>query len=104
MTPDRSHSDTVGRVAYKVRVKGGFAPFNPYFYLPKQDSFEFFSLLLDYGHPVGTQSRELSIRNGEPSNRMEQRPLHHEYIKVVFRSSDSYFTNIYARTTEKKVR
>ncbi len=29
MTPDRSHSDTVGRVANKVRVEGGEAPFNP---------------------------------------------------------------------------
>ncbi len=29
MTPDWSHSDTVGRVADKV------APFNPYFYVPK---------------------------------------------------------------------
>ncbi len=34
MTPDRSHSDTVGRVATKVRVEGGFAPFNLYFYIP----------------------------------------------------------------------
>ncbi len=31
MTPDRSHSDTVGRVANKVRVQGGF----PYFHGPK---------------------------------------------------------------------
>ncbi len=64
MTPDRSHSDTVGRVANKVRVEGGelwsvankvgvewanwtcckqskgwsFAPFNPYFYVPKYRS------------------------------------------------------------------
>ncbi len=29
MTPDRSHSDTVGRVAKKVRIEGGIAPFNP---------------------------------------------------------------------------
>ncbi len=35
MTPDRSHSDTVGRVANKVRVEGGFVPFNSYFYGPK---------------------------------------------------------------------
>ncbi len=35
MTPYRSHSDTVGRVANKVRVEGGFIPFNPYFYGPK---------------------------------------------------------------------
>ncbi len=35
MTPDRSHSDIVGRVANKVRVEGGFVPFNPYFYVPK---------------------------------------------------------------------
>ncbi len=33
MNPDRSHSDTVGRVANKV-----FAPFNPYFYFPKYPS------------------------------------------------------------------
>ncbi len=38
MTPDRSHSDTVGRVAKKVRVEGGEAPFNPYFYVPKYRS------------------------------------------------------------------
>ncbi len=35
MTPDRSHSDTVGRVADKVRLEGGEALFNPYFYVPK---------------------------------------------------------------------
>ncbi len=35
MTPDRSHSDTAGRVANKVRVEGGF---NPYFYGPKYPS------------------------------------------------------------------
>ncbi len=35
MTPDRSHSDTAGRVANKVRVKEGETPFNPYFYVPK---------------------------------------------------------------------
>ncbi len=34
MTPDRSHSDTVGHVN-KVRVEGGFAHFNIYFYFPK---------------------------------------------------------------------
>ncbi len=34
VTPDRSHSDTVGRVANKVRLEGGFARFNPYFYVP----------------------------------------------------------------------
>ncbi len=28
-TPDRSHSDTVGRVANKVRVEGGFQPLLP---------------------------------------------------------------------------
>ncbi len=44
MTPDRSHSDTFGRVANKVRVEGGErveggkAPFNPYFYGPKYHS------------------------------------------------------------------
>ncbi len=38
MTPDRPHSDTVGRVANKVRVEGGFAPFSPYFYVPKYSS------------------------------------------------------------------
>ncbi len=38
MTPVRSHSDTVGRVANKVRVEGGFAPFNPYFYVSKYRS------------------------------------------------------------------
>ncbi len=32
MTPDRSHSDTVGRVANKVRVEGGE------FYIPKYRS------------------------------------------------------------------
>ncbi len=35
MNPDRSHSDTVGRVANKVRVEEGF---NPYFYVPKYRS------------------------------------------------------------------
>ncbi len=35
MTPDRSHSDTVGRVANKGRVEGGEAPFNPYFHVLK---------------------------------------------------------------------
>ncbi len=35
MIPDRSHNDTVGRVANKVRVEGGETPFNPYFYVPK---------------------------------------------------------------------
>ncbi len=34
MTPDRSHSDTVGRVANKVRE----ALFNHYFYVPKYRS------------------------------------------------------------------
>ncbi len=35
MNPDKSHGDTVGRVdANKVR----FAPFNPYFYVPKYGS------------------------------------------------------------------
>ncbi len=34
MTPDRSYSDTVGRGANKVRVEGGEASFNPYFYVP----------------------------------------------------------------------
>ncbi len=29
MNPDRLHSDTVGRVANKVRVERGFASFNP---------------------------------------------------------------------------
>ncbi len=38
MTPDRSQSDTVRRVANKVRVEGGFALFNPYFYVPKYRS------------------------------------------------------------------
>ncbi len=38
MTPDRSHSDTVGRVANKVRVEKDEAPFNPYFYGPKYPS------------------------------------------------------------------
>ncbi len=38
ITPDRSHSDTVGRVANKVRIEWGFAPFNPYFYVPKYHS------------------------------------------------------------------
>ncbi len=35
MTPDRSHSDSVGRVANKVRVEG-----DPYFYVPKYPSFD----------------------------------------------------------------
>ncbi len=40
MTPDRSHSDTVGRVTNKVRVEGtgDEVPFNPYFYVPKYRS------------------------------------------------------------------
>ncbi len=38
MTHVRSHSDTVGRVANKVRVEWGFTPFNPYFYVPKYPS------------------------------------------------------------------
>ncbi len=38
MTPDRLHSDKVGRVANKVRVERGLAPFNPYFYIPKYRS------------------------------------------------------------------
>ncbi len=38
MTPDKSHIDTVGRVANKVRVEADFAPFNPYFYVPKYRS------------------------------------------------------------------
>ncbi len=38
MTPDRSHRDTVGRVANKVRVEGVEAPCNPYFYVPKYRS------------------------------------------------------------------
>ncbi len=33
MTPDRSHSDIVGRIANKVRVEGG-----EYFYDPKDRS------------------------------------------------------------------
>ncbi len=36
MTPDRSQSDAVVRVANKVRVEGG--PFNPYLYVPKYRS------------------------------------------------------------------
>ncbi len=35
MTPDRSHSDIVGRIANKVRVEEGE---NPYFYVPKYHS------------------------------------------------------------------
>ncbi len=35
MTPDRLRSDTVGRVANKVRV---FTPFNPHFCIPKYRS------------------------------------------------------------------
>ncbi len=31
MTPDRSHSDTFGRIANKVKVEGGEDPFKPYF-------------------------------------------------------------------------
>ncbi len=38
MTPDRSHSETVGRVANKVRVEVGEAPFKPYFYVLKYPS------------------------------------------------------------------
>ncbi len=38
MTPDRSHSDTVGHVANKVRVEGGEALLKPYFYIPKYRS------------------------------------------------------------------
>ncbi len=38
MIPDWSHSDTVGRVANKVRVEGGEALFNSYFYIPKYRS------------------------------------------------------------------
>ncbi len=38
MNPVRSHSDTVGRVAIKVRVEGGEAFFIPYFYDPKYPS------------------------------------------------------------------
>ncbi len=38
MTPNRSHSDTAGHDANKVRVEGGEAPFNPYFYVPKYRS------------------------------------------------------------------
>ncbi len=38
MTPDRSHLDTVGRVANKVGFEGGEAPFHPYFYGPKYPS------------------------------------------------------------------
>ncbi len=38
MTPDRSHSDIVECVANKVRVEGGFAPINPYLYVPKYRS------------------------------------------------------------------
>ncbi len=38
MSPDRLHSDTVGRVANKVRVEVGEALFNPYFYIPKYGS------------------------------------------------------------------
>ncbi len=37
MTPDKSQSDIVGRVAKKVRVEGA-SPFNPYFYVPKYHS------------------------------------------------------------------
>ncbi len=44
MTPDRSHSDTVGLVANKVRVEGGFALFNSYFYVPKYRSSDVLSV------------------------------------------------------------
>ncbi len=40
MTPDRSHSDTVGCVANKVKVEGGEAPLDSYFYVPKYLSFD----------------------------------------------------------------
>ncbi len=36
MTPDRSHSDLVA--VCKVRVEGGEALFDPYFYIPKYRS------------------------------------------------------------------
>ncbi len=58
MTPDRSHSDIVGRVANKVRVEGGEAPFNPYFYVPKCRSSdalpapEIFFILPDVGAKI----------------------------------------------------
>ncbi len=38
MTPDRSHSGIIGRVANKIRVEGGEASFNSYFYVPKYPS------------------------------------------------------------------
>ncbi len=38
MTPDRSHSNIAGRVANKVKVEAGEAPFNTYFYGPKYPS------------------------------------------------------------------
>ncbi len=38
MTPGMSHNDTVVRVANKVRVEGGEAPFNPYSYVLKYRS------------------------------------------------------------------
>ncbi len=37
MTPDRSHSDSVGHVVNKVRVEGGVRPLQP-FYVPKYRS------------------------------------------------------------------
>ncbi len=37
MTPDRSHNDTVGRVANKVRVEWGLHPLK-LFYVPKYRS------------------------------------------------------------------
>ncbi len=38
MTPDRSHSDTVGRLENKIMVEGDEAPVNPFFYVPKYRS------------------------------------------------------------------
>ncbi len=38
MTPEKSHSDTVGLVANKVMVEGRGALFNLYFYVPKYRS------------------------------------------------------------------
>ncbi len=68
MTPDKSHSDTVGRVANKIRVEGIEDPFNPHYpssdALPVPEIFLLFPLFYtndSFNHySIGTLCRKRS--------------------------------------------
>ncbi len=81
MTPDRSHSDTVGCVANKV------APFNPYFYVPKYRSSdalpapEIFSISCSQVYGPSQKLEQLS------RERSKQKNLIHEMVMSKLQSA-----------------